>query len=528
MIRLTLAMQPEPEYIEANANENVALPIAEEAGSTFLGWVQYAVQGYTFLHFSADTDCTLYPRFTTGPAYIVKSHFRGVRGDARSSRCQFRRYVVEIFLANTAASCGALKLENLHPGLYYFGDLPIDGITAKVDAVTNQRGGAYHGAAYFTTSAITVHWQSETPVDAVSEPQKVAVLLLCFGRWGMGYSEIERRTPDEILMAAPDYPAAADRKPAAVSANFYAGMVLEEEPGTLPRDMPGVRTGKCAAEAGDTDPGVPLARFALLADTHVGARYNWHGYDWLYRIFDHLQAIHAEEPLDFVLQLGDNIDDGYAASYAADYREYLQVIGKLAICDPVHPLEGRAEGKIPHYEIQGNHDTSPDTRFFRQKLWYAGREGHKVAFLSFFTKYGGYPAVRDLGESYKSYGILTDETIAWIADAVREAKNAGAVHIILCSHFGIAQDLEAPILPETGLGKLESICVQNGIQLFLNGHEHNPAYPLRLYHGIYDYDAAMTHDKYAVLEIFETHIRATIYRTDDNSVDRVDRIDLTV
>ena len=32
---------------------------------------------------------------------------------------------------------------------------------------------------------------------------------------------------------------------------------------------------------------------------------------------------------------------------------------------------------LPHYEMQGNHDTSMDTRFFREKLWYIYRSNEK-------------------------------------------------------------------------------------------------------------------------------------------------------
>lgn len=523
MINITLDIDSSKQCLSAEENKNLQLPVLEKKGEAFLGWTQYDVQQYNVMNVLSATDITLKPRFTSGAAYILKSHFRGVKGDAKSSRCQYRRYVIDIYLQNVVAKSGCLKLENINNILYYFASLPIDKVTAEVKANTNQRGGAYNGAAYFTTSDIEISWKSDQPLDAVNEPKKVATILLCFGRWGMSYGEIERRTSDDIIMAAPDFNATADDKTALVSANFYGGVIMEDE---ISSDNPAMITVKDDADLKDIDFGSPITRFAVLSDSHIGKRYGWKDYNWLYGVFDHLKELHTATPLDFVLQLGDNIDDGYAVSYKNDYDEYLEIIKGLEICDPLNPITDREKDKVPHYELQGNHDTSLDTRFFRQKLWYAERDGKKVAFIAFFTKYGGYPAVKNLGVSYKSYGILSDETVDFVADSVNAAKKAGAEHIILCNHFGIAQDLEAPILPESGLGRLESICNKNKIRLYLNGHEHNADYTLRKYGNIYNYDAAMTRDKYAVFEIFKRYAKITVYNSQDNNVERIDVIDL--
>ena len=456
------------------------------------------------------------------PMYILESHFRGVPEDNKDKRCHFRRYVVDVFLENTIASSGEFKLQNVNEILYYFGNLPINNISLSVDAETNEHGGAYNGVGFFTTTGITVKWQSKAPIDTSSSRQKIATLLFCFSKWGIRYDEIEKHTPNELIIPNASIKALADDKDATVKKLVYNGVIIEQQ---KPYRNPALKTVESEAELSEFDLGEICCRFAVLSDAHIGRRYGWKDYNWLYGIFENLEKIHNKTRLDFVLQLGDNIDDGYAASYKADYDVYLEEVKKLTICDGVNPINGRMKGKIPHYEMWGNHDTSPDTRFLKQHLWFTeNKNGEKTGFISFFAKYGGYPAVKDLGVSYKSYGILTDETVSFVEKSIIKAKEQSAKHIVLCSHFGISQDLEAPILPETGLGKIENLCKKYNIKLFLSGHEHNKDYALRKYNDLYNYDAAMTRDKYAIFEIYQNFAKITVYNTIDNSVSRTDVI----
>lgn len=528
MVKLSLIRDGNVEILDVRQGESILLPRPTPENKTFLGWSLYDGLDYGFMNIAPDADTTLYAVCTDGPAYVLDSHFRGAPEDNRDERCQFRRYIVDVYLENAVASCGEFKLENVNYILYYLGNVPVGDIGVTVDHTTNQRGGAYNGEAFFTTSDMTVKWQSDKPVDASKTRQKIATLMLCFGKWGMSYREIERRTGDEIIIPAKDHTALADGKAALVSANFYNGAVIEDN---ITYKNPAMLTVKSENELPDIELGECLSRFAVMSDSHIGKRYGWSDYNWLYGVFESLEKIHKKSLLDFVLELGDNIDDGYAATYKADYETYLDVIKKLTICDPVAPIDNRENGKIPHYELQGNHDTSFDTRFFRKKLWYnQNGNGKKVAFVAFFTKYGGYPAVNSAiaksGDSYKSYGIITDDMVEFVEEAIAEAKEKGARHIVLCNHFGIAQELTAPILPESGLGKIENLCKKHNIKLYLNGHEHNKDYTLRKYNELYDYDAAMTRDKYAVFEIYENFAKVTIYNTSDNSVGRIDLIDL--
>lgn len=525
MIKLQLVDGDNREFLDLQKDETVLLPRLTANGRSFLGWSNYDGLKYGFMNASVDCDTTLYSVFTDGPAYILESHFRGVPEDSHDARSHFRRYVVDVFLENAIASCGEFKIENVNYLLYYFADLPVPNITSTVTHTTNLRGGAYSGVSFITTSDITVKWQSEKPVDATETRKKIATLMLCFSKWGMRYSEIEKRTSDEIIIPDKSFKAFADDKPAYVSANFYNGFVLEEE---LLKENPAYLTVQSEKELLNIDFGKLLTRFAVMSDSHIGVRYKWENYDWLYGVFSHLESLHKETPLDFVLQLGDNIDDGYVTTYQTDYNIYLDILKKFTICDPVNPIENRKNGKIPHYELQGNHDYSPDTRFFDKKLWYS--PNGKVAFIAFSTKYGGYPAVNFsvAGEysSYRSFGIIIDEMLTFVEKSIIEAKENNAEQIVLCNHFGISQALGAPVLPETGLGKIEALCKKYNIKLYLNGHEHNPDFTLYKYNGIYDYDVAMTKTKYAVFEMYEKCVKATIYNTSDNTVNRIDVIEL--
>ena len=285
-----------------------------------------------------------------------------------------------------------------------------------------------------------------------------------------------------------------------------------------------------------------LTRFAVFSDTHVGkgkvpANPDWENYEgWLKPIYENVNAIHEnpETRLDFVLSMGDNIDYGYDrgtpeedALRDYDYADYLRTIKWLTICDPVNPIEGRADGTIPHYELKGNHDPSGVIRFLDEAFWTVENEnGSKTAFIGFFTGYGGYPNINGDTSTYHSHGILPVETVDYVEEMILKAVSEGAKQIVLSSHFGIAQDLSAPILPETGLGRIGNLCDKYGIKLFFNGHEHDPSYTVRQYEDVYDIDCAMTRTKHAVVEITSARVKMVVYNSTDNSVYKVEVLEL--
>ncbi|MBQ2708250.1 MAG: metallophosphoesterase [Clostridia bacterium] len=440
--------------------------------------------------------------------YSIESHFLGDPADQYGARCHFRRYIVEIFAEGTASG-GRLSLRHDAGCFYFLGNVPTDGVQTSVSHDTVRT--TEDGVQIFVTRAMDVEWTG----SGTGGRQQIARLMLCFRQWGMTYGEIAHFTPDEMLRCTA---AEIDGAPASLPANEDHGVKLPDVPVDPP--IPAV-----------TETGALLSRFAVIADAHVGVRYEWENYDWYHGALENIAAIHEKTPLDFVVQLGDNIDDGYAKTYETDYAIYLEEIKSFRICDPVHPLDGRAPGMVPHYEMQGNHDTSMDTRFFREKLWYTEKNGKKTAFIAFFVRYGGYPLVdyrvsKDGYLSYRSYGVIPDETIRFVESSILEAKGEGAAHIILLCHFGISQEVGAPVLPESGLGKLAILCKKYGIKLYFNGHEHDPGFTLRRYGALYDYDVSMLKQKYGIAEIFEHACRVTVYDTDTNTVQRIDTIPL--
>lgn len=514
-----------PNNVEKESSRNAVLPRITVNGASFLGWFLPENEDGIFMNYAKDDDVTLCAAITDEPAYIVQSHYRGDVNDYVGKLCHYRRYVVDVYIENAEASFGEFKLNVCNNFLYYLGHVPVKDIELAVNAPSRKFEGQYHNEAdNFQTDSVSVKWKSAEPVNALSGRKKIARIMLYFSRWGIGYSEIAGHTSDETIMPDRSFGTAIGGEKAKISANFYMGVKDYETSSREDFDV-------FEQTEEEDDDGEVISRFAVMSDSHIGVRYNWGGYDRFYSAFDGIKARHEKKPLDFVVQIGDNIDDGYAETYKRDYVEYLDVIKRLDICDPVNPIENRAAGKIPHYEMQGNHDTSEDTRFFRNKMWYTeGESGERVYYIAFFAEYGGYPLVpyEITGDydTYRSYGNISDETVEFVEKCMKKAKAENAVQIILLCHFGIAKNLFAPILPETGLGKLAHLCNKYGVKMYFNGHEHNADFSLYRFNGIYDYDAAMTADRYAIAEIKRKSAVVTVYNTEDNSVYRVDNLRL--
>lgn len=845
--------------------ENIVLEKISCADGTFVGWNENkdALDGK--LNHVITEDTTLYAIVTKEPVYVINSYFRGDPNDYTGKKCQFRRYVIDVYLENANVSSGSFKLNTDNKFLYYLGHIPQKGITATVTApVSTGTVAGVPGLQYSTTKTIEFSWQSETALDTSGGRIKVASIMMYFSAWGMGYSEIESRTTDEVVSSYAGYTAKAGEENACVSANFYKGIkseevtisgkvtlngrdsgnaplydyaklyildsdgdavsysVLEDEntdgrtfrysasvnPGEytlklvkngyitrnihinvedsfaipdismhagdtvdgngisdgrvdiddfirvlrgfsqefpkelcyavdlnedglvnvsdlamikrsfggkmhfakiesfVDRDMkvfdwkveaadgvitvkggsdtavenakshisdsyidgeyytgpvnlthfedyeiPEIRIGEnklsdyriviaqnddvatsyasfikdyiakmsgygldivydteevsdfeivvgntarrdssvdsieeyhtfeengklyvffgdeqsaemasldlCKKILGRESEGFNdgcvnvvtgasfegkwsvLTRFGVLSDTHVGEGKNWADYNWLYSTFDNLEKVHAETPLDFIVSLGDNLDDGYQNTYARDYAKYIELFRELDICDAENPIDGRAEGKIPHYEICGNHDPvgfgidgNELIRFMKNGLWYTENEnGEKVAHIAFFTTYGGYPLYNltysGSTESYRSYGIANDKMVAFVEQSAKAAKEAGAQHIILYNHYGISQQIGSPMLPETGLEKVVAVCEKYGIKLYFSGHEHDNHFTQRNYGDIFNYDASMTATKHAVVEITTARAKVTVYNSKDGTVYREDIISLS-
>lgn len=340
-----------PDEVKVVTGENIELGKISATGKCFLGWSTEKNATVGFMNFVPEADTVLYAVWAEGAAYTLNTYFRGDPENNTGKKCQFRRYVLDVYLENTCADNGTLKINCDSGLLYYLGNVPVDGVSVQIDSPIDNL--TENGVENFVSREITVRWSSEAKLDATVSGVKIASIMLYFAKWGMGYADLMTRTSDELISPYPGFKAEAGGKPALISANFFGGIVHDSA-------TEEVVTAKTAVIKDEP----VLSRFAVLADSHVGVRYNWANYDWLYGVYDNICKIHGENPLDFVLQLGDNIDDGYEKTYKTDYEIYLETIKRLRICDPVNPVEGRSDGKIPNYEMQGNHDTSMETRFF--------------------------------------------------------------------------------------------------------------------------------------------------------------------
>ena len=132
--------------------------------------------------------------------------------------------------------------------------------------------------------------------------------------------------------------------------------------------------------------------------------------------------------------------------------------------------------------IQGNHDTGVE-EFYRDCAFTAG----DVRFITFFASYVGLPPPP--GKKFHSTAKITDETVAFVAREMKKAAADSRIrHIVLCSHWAIAPagpDFACPILdacPENKMSdnrrRILELAEKYGCDLYLNGHEHNAAYPI--------------------------------------------------
>ena len=132
--------------------------------------------------------------------------------------------------------------------------------------------------------------------------------------------------------------------------------------------------------------------------------------------------------------------------------------------------------------IQGNHDTGVGD-FYRECAFTGG----DVRFITFFASYVGLPAPKG---QYRSTARISDNAMAFIERGMAAAAADPAIrHIVLASHWAIAdrdgKDFICPIVDackenkmNDNRRKLLALCERYGCDLYINGHEHNGAYPV--------------------------------------------------
>jgi len=276
--------------------------------------------------------------------------------------------------------------------------------------------------------------------------------------------------------------------------------------------------------AGEVMPERPL-RFILMADHHVESDFvQSHGSErgepvytcWkpgnhaaIAETYAFINADEACREADFALFCGDQINTGYdnlpkdMADEMVNYRRLLEGLdlhrkttGKTAdLAFRARPWKTRENlGSRKPYDVmpsppisrvialQGNHDTGVDA-FYRDCAFTAG----DTRFIGFFASYCGLPSPRK--GVYASTGKIADATVDFVAEEMRLAAADPKIrHIVLASHWAIApkgRDFSCPIIGACASNKMNAnrdrllaLAEQYGCDLYINGHEHNGAYPV--------------------------------------------------
>ena len=131
--------------------------------------------------------------------------------------------------------------------------------------------------------------------------------------------------------------------------------------------------------------------------------------------------------------------------------------------------------------IQGNHDTAVED-FFRECSFRCG----DTRFITFFAEYIGLPAPPG---QYRSTARISDEAIAFVEREMEAAAADPTIrHIVLASHWTLVlgnPDFGWPIFDACAENswsdnrrRLVELAAKYGCDLYLNGHEHHPGYPV--------------------------------------------------
>ncbi len=142
---------------------------------------------------------------------------------------------------------------------------------------------------------------------------------------------------------------------------------------------------------------------------------------------------------------------------------------------PFRPPESRV------IAIQGNHDTAV-ADFFRECSFRCG----DTRVITFFAEYIALPAPPG---QFRSTARISDKAIDFVErEMAAAAADRSIRHIVLASHWTLVLDDTRfiwPILdacPENGWNgnreRLLEAARRYGCDLYLNGHEHNPDYPV--------------------------------------------------
>lgn len=254
-------------------------------------------------------------------------------------------------------------------------------------------------------------------------------------------------------------------------------------------------------------------KFLLMSDHHVESDFMENGkpvYEmWkpgnhaaLSRTYEFIGSDPYCRDVDFALFCGDQLNTGY--SWARDKMEaemanYYRTLGSLDLYrrtkgSAVSDLDFRSpesllrSGSVPARKpdsrviaIQGNHDTAVDD-FYRECSFRSG----DTRFITFFAEYVALPAPPG---KYRSTAKISDAAVEFVErEMAAAAADTSVRHIVLACHWTIVlgdPNFKWPIFNacrENGFSdnraRIVAIAEKYGCDLFINGHEHNPDYPV--------------------------------------------------
>lgn len=206
-------------------------------------------------------------------------------------------------------------------------------------------------------------------------------------------------------------------------------------------------------------------KFAIFADSHVGRQSIVNN-----RVKRTMEWVNTTDDLDFLLFLGDNIENGYFDD-SHTLADQLKLLNEITL-----------NSKVPYYYTKGNHDAK--TAAFHDNIAVVCGD---VAVVTFFASY----YCPDPDDIYLNNGLVSEETLIWLENTFE--KCAGK-RIILACHFSIvnndSENFTSPIGDARVIPKRNNTYVDFGretilnlaekynIELYFNGHEHNAEMPV--------------------------------------------------
>lgn len=301
-----------------------------------------------------------------------------------------------------------------------------------------------------------------------------------------------------------------------------------------------------------------LTSFAIMTDTHIGRYENGSSYytdesgKTLYSTSADIQAAWKADPegyltgshkgiikslqaitllaqqgkIDFLVNCGDIIEAGY--NYTADesnrcWQAYQYVLNQSGVNNAFYSVASGAKaesGKLPYYEIVGNHDPSfslvvdNSYAFLTNCLWYTeNANGDKIANVSFSCNYN------------QGQGYITDSNLKILETNLRAAANSGATQILVYNHYPVYH-ATAGLTDETK-ESVEKLCSEYGAYLYMSGHVHNADWAVTTNGTLNNvdigwgvgYGSQVLGGTYAIVTVTDKRAIYNIYKMDESDIE---------